>query len=452
MTSLHDVIAEDQDATEALAASNLTQLACATIIAGAVKPVVLWHDGQKRWYSLDVGSGIWRPFETTDQMQLEIDDVLQRHARNEVQTDAYSASVTRALQRRLSMSSAEFDSDPWTLGVQNGVIELRTGLLRPARASAYITRQCPVDFDEDARCPRWLDHLARLFEGDDERVSWFQQAVGCSLVGDAREKDQVFIYLLGPPGNGKGTTMRTLVTALGQDQYAANINPADLVRDRHLAWMHRLKGTRLAVVEEVKNQRLDVSKLKSLTGADTIVANRMRQEDESWAPTHTFVMTANHAPIVDDVSGMARRYRPIQTGPSVAIDELDSHYEEAIREELPGILAWIVRGCSVWQMNGQQLSVLDSSRELASEHLAENDPFLEWGEQCVELDPDGWAGRAELISSFNWFAAGRGLRPLDTIGQRQMYEWLRQRDATDRGRAGKRGFAGVRVTVSGVVG
>ncbi len=424
----------------------LTQLGVATLLAAELQDYILWRDDIKRWYSLDSGSGIWRPAPTETAVQEEVDEILLRLARRRHQTDAFSAAVTRALSRRLARPGGDFDGDPWLLGAQNGVIELQTSYLRPASPDKYITRQCPVSYDDEAPCPLWESHLYRLFEEDEERVGWFQQAVGCSLVGRADLKDQIFVYLIGPGGNGKGTTMRTLISVFGQDQYAANINPNDLSRDRHLAWMHRLKGTRLAVVEEVRNSRLDVSKLKSLTGADTIVANRMRQEDETWAPTHTLFMTANHAPILDDTSGMERRYRPIQTGPSIEASEIDPRYEAAIRSELPGILAWAVRGCLLWQRNGCQLAQLDVSRFLAQEHLQDNDPFLEWGEECVSAEEDGWVTRQQVIANYNWWAASRSLPNLSATGQRQLYEWLRLFGAQDVRRASGRGFTGLALT------
>lgn len=444
MATLADYLAEEGTVTDALADRTLSQLQAATIISGEVSGFVLWHDEEKRWYMLDSQSGIWQPALTSDTMQLEIDEILLRFSSDSKKTDSFSSAVTRALSRRLSMPGSTFDGDPWVLGVQNGVVELRTGYLRPASPNRYVTKQCPVEYDDDATCPRWTEHLTRLFEGDGERVSWFQQAVGASLVGRASEKDQIFIYVLGPPGNGKGTTMRTLIATLGQDQYAANINPADLVRDRHLAWMHRLKGRRLAVIEEVKSAKIDVSKLKSLTGGDTIVANRMRQEDEAWEPSHTLFMTANHAPVLDDISGMQRRYRPVQTGPSIDPSELSTFYEDELRAEREGILAWAVRGCLMWQQNGQRLEQLDCSRALAEEHLADNDQFLEWGERHVSLEP-GWSSRQEVIGSYNWWAASRSLPPLTTTGQRQLYEWLRSRGAHDDRRAAGRGFTGIKV-------
>ncbi|HXH21599.1 MAG TPA: hypothetical protein VNN10_06185 [Dehalococcoidia bacterium] len=46
--------------------------------------------------------------------------------------------------------------DPWLLGVENGVVDLRTGRLLEAEPAQGISNSVPVRYDPDAECPRWL--------------------------------------------------------------------------------------------------------------------------------------------------------------------------------------------------------------------------------------------------------------------------------------------------------
>ena len=52
-----------------------------------------------------------------------------------------------------ALSAAEVAAD---LVGQLGVLQLRTGKLRPADPADLITHQAPVDYDPDAKCPLWL--------------------------------------------------------------------------------------------------------------------------------------------------------------------------------------------------------------------------------------------------------------------------------------------------------
>ncbi len=47
------------------------------------------------------------------------------------------------------------DRDPWLLGVENGVLDLRTGELRPAAREDLVTKRSTVRYDPAARAPRF---------------------------------------------------------------------------------------------------------------------------------------------------------------------------------------------------------------------------------------------------------------------------------------------------------
>jgi hypothetical protein len=72
-------------------------------------------------------------------------------------------------ERLLATSGDEWDSDPWLLGVGNGVVNLRTGKLRDGKRSDFLTMHTDVVFDPGAACPQWLNFLNDIFGGDDER-------------------------------------------------------------------------------------------------------------------------------------------------------------------------------------------------------------------------------------------------------------------------------------------
>lgn len=357
--------------------------------------------------------------------------------------------VIELAKPNLAVSPSDFDQNPWTLGVIGGVIDLKTGKLEAARPELMLTRCAPVEYQPDALCPTWLAHLDRLLEGEKDRIEWLQMAVGAALVGDAAAKDQVFVYLYGPSGNGKGTMMRGLEAALGENQHLVNINATDLTnRDRHLSWMTRLRGARLVVAEEA-TKNLNTRKLKTLTGADPITANKMRQDDETWMPTHTIFMTANHPLSLSggDVIGMRRRYRPLRTGPALPDEEKNQQadWEDRIRAEAPGILAWAVQGCLLWQQRGQrlpQLAVIEKARDADLEDAGR---FGEWFSECVDAESGGeFTTRKSIISSVNWWRAQRGLESLREADLRDLYAWLKDKGAQeDRRRVGgiqERGF------------
>ena len=111
-----------------------------------------------------------------------------------------------------------WDTDPWLLGVADGVIDLRSGELRAGRAGDRITRHVGVPFDPTATCPRWERFLEEVFCGDEDVIDFIWRAVGYSLTGDIRE--QCVFTCWGAGSSGKSVFL-ALLRALG-GSYATN--------------------------------------------------------------------------------------------------------------------------------------------------------------------------------------------------------------------------------------
>ena len=65
----------------------------------------------------------------------------------------------------LADSGQNWDSDPWLLGVANGVVDLRTCVLRAGRQKDLITMHASVPFETGAEAPRWMKFLQETFDG-----------------------------------------------------------------------------------------------------------------------------------------------------------------------------------------------------------------------------------------------------------------------------------------------
>ena len=101
------------------------------------------------------------------------------------------------------------------LGVQNGVLDLRTGQFRDGRADDYITKVAPVTFDAGAECPRWLQFLEEIFADNQKLIPYMRRVAGYIITGVTTE--QVFFVLYGVGANGKTTFIETLRHVLGHD-------------------------------------------------------------------------------------------------------------------------------------------------------------------------------------------------------------------------------------------
>jgi putative DNA primase/helicase len=117
-------------------------------------------------------------------------------------------SLARA-DRRLAATTDQWDRNPWLLNTPAGVVDLRSGQLRPHRFDDYMTKITGVAPDAACRIPTWLTFLNRVLNGDADLVAFVRRMVGYMLTGVTRE--HALFFLWGTGGNGKGTFVNVLI-------------------------------------------------------------------------------------------------------------------------------------------------------------------------------------------------------------------------------------------------
>jgi putative DNA primase/helicase len=339
--------------------------------------------------------------------------------------DARRLASMQTLARGLpgvSVDHSKLDPDPWALNVANGILDLRTGELMPHDRAALVTKMAGAEYDPAATCPRWDAFLRRAMGGNDALVGYLQRLVGYSLTGIIGE--HVLAFLEGSGANGKSTFVNVVFGLLGS--YACRAPRGLLFREqnaKHETGLTVLHGARFATCAEIdEGASFDEALVKDLTGGDPIAARRMREDFWTFQPTHKLWIAGNHRPRVrgaDD--GIWRRIRLVPWAVTVPEHERDPNLPAALRDELPGILAWAVRGCLEWQRAG--LSEPETVREATAAYRAESDTFGQFlRERCV-LESGARVARKELREEYEEWSREIGAHPL---GARSLAERLRQ--------------------------
>ena len=279
---------------------------------------------------------------------------LARHALHSESEARLRAMVTLAQSEDgIPLTPDKLDVNSWLLNVQNGTIDLKTGQLHRHNQHDLLTRIIDVPFDPNAKCPHWDSMLRRIF-GDDSPISGFlQRAAGYSLTGDVSEQVLFFLYGLG--ANAKTTFTRALLNLLGP--YATQAAPDLLIvkrREGHPTSVADLQGHRMVVTAEVENGQLMAEALvKQLTGGDRMKARFMRQDFFAFDPTHKLWLIANHKPQIRGTDhAIWRRILVVPFTTTIPENEKDPQFLAKLMGELPGILAWAVRGCQDWLKSG----------------------------------------------------------------------------------------------------
>lgn len=355
-------------------------------------------------------------------------------------------NLARSL-REIALAPDSFDSDPMLFGAGNGVLDLRDGKHRPGRPEDLISRGTDVPWQGiDAEAPRWEQFLAEVFDGDVELIEFVRRFAGYCLTGDTRE--QILAVFHGTGCNGKTELVETLKAILGD--YAAT-SPFDTFTRNNRgnggprSDLARLAGARLAVANEsAEGMRLDEATVKQITGGDTITARLLYREYFEFVPAFKLVLVSNYRPEVNgDDDAIWRRLRLVPFNRSFEGRE-DRRLRETLNRELPGILAWAVRGCIEWQRQGlgmaEQVAAATRSYREDSDVVGE---FL--AERCTL--GEGKVLAKDLRAHFVDFCEEIGVEvpTPQAFGQR-----IKRRGITASRSGGVRSYEGVRICAESV--
>ena len=334
-------------------------------------------------------------------------------------------------EKSIAARAEDFDQDPWLLNAANGIIDLRTGDLKPHDRAALCTKLAPAEYDPAAGCPRWLVFLDRIFAGDASLIGFVQRLIGYSLTGSTR--DHVLPFCHGTGANGKSTLTGTLSEMLGDYAQKARRSLVTLGRGSDDGGptpdKARLKGARFVVVNETEEgRRLAEADVKDLTGSDRITAAYKYKDPFEFDPSHTLWLYGNHRPdIRGRDEGIWRRVKYIPFEVVIPEAERDATLLDKLRGELPGILAWAVKGCLDWQRAGLQEP--EKVRQATKAYREEMDSFAAFiGDCCIEGD-SYQVDSHDLYQAYKTWCDESGLRP---ESQKRLAAPLRDRGYSDK--------------------
>lgn len=346
--------------------------------------------------------------------------LLRNAKRNSNVLNAFATS-----DRRITVTSEQWDSHPWLLATPNGVINLKTGQCRDGRPGDFIRTVCPTTWKGlTEQCPRFLQFLEEIFQDRlpqtrAELIAFLKRLFGYAITG--RTDEHIFPIFYGEEGrNGKDTLLAILKFVLGPIAGAINndvLVASDKGRSGGAASPHLvdLQGKRLVWGSETKQGAVfNVAQVKLLTGGGEISARQLYGHQYTFKPTHTLFLITNYRPHADarDKAFWSRtcliefNARFVEKPKAPNEYKADSKLKETLEAEASGILAWLVQGCLDWQEQGINRP---ESVELATEQYRQSEDQLQMfaDECCFTGDKSATIKASELYKTYQeWCKEG----------------------------------------------
>ena len=361
--------------------------------------------------------------------------------------------MVRRIRDPLVVLPKHIDKQHYVKACPNGVIDLRTGELRPGRPEEYIlnaivTEYEPALLEKADPCPETNKFLLSSMDGDQELVDFIWRLLGYGLITERR--DHIFTIFWGEHGrNGKDTLIKLVMHVLGQTlsgdvpvemflQMQQTRNSSAPSPD-----VLALRGMCIAWINEAEEgQRFALAKLKKLTGGGYITARGLQDKlQTTWLQTHLPIMTTNELPKAkaDDAAFWARAI--LLKWPLSFVENPEQPYErpadknldEKIQAEAKGVLARMVRGSMEYLRDG--LKIPDKVQEWTREQRASWDDvglfIADWCEMEPHQDnPDNYKTRisaTDIHEAFClWYARNRDRR--FSISAKKFAEMLNKKD------------------------
>ena len=253
----------------------------------------------------------------------------------------------------------------------------------------------PHEFDTSSTCPKWLEFLDQVFEGDEERITALQQWFGYNLVNDNRQHKMVM--LIGPPRSGKGTTMAVMSAMLGRHN-VANTSLASLGGRFGL---EPLVGKMAALIDEghlgkFSDSSLVLERLKAISGGSEQTVDRKGVAAlSSVALKVRFTLAVNELPRLSDSSAAMRSRLLVIPFLNTYEGKEDFALVDRLLQEVSGITNWALEGLRQLKTNGR-FNNPSAGDKIMRDFVYLSSPVKAFIDECCQVGSEKSVRRTEL--------------------------------------------------------
>jgi P4 family phage/plasmid primase-like protien len=376
------------------------------------------HDRARRaFYLYDGKSGLW--IETTpDTMKRNLGDLIfeigsRLGCENIAAKERTDGKLTAALNTLRGMTDGRFDDRPkGIIHCLNGMLEVATGILHPFEPRYKSRNQTPFNWENRARCPRFLSELLQPALNEDD-IKAIQMYAGLALMG--RNLSQMVALLTGTPGGGKSQLCIILEGLIGGAN-CTQLRTDNLTERFELA---RLVGKTLLTGKDVPGNFLmtkGAHVIKSLSGGDALTTEiKGTMGSDTIDGEFAIVITSNSRLRVrlDGDTGAWRRRLIIvnyeRPKPEKAIPDFA---RILLQEEGPGILCWAVEGAKQLLSLNHKFPVTKEQQARVDSLLDESNALRTFVSTQIERSEGNTLTTSEITEAFFAFCKKRTWNPL----------------------------------------
>lgn len=337
--------------------------------------------------------------------------------------DSGRRGFLRTLASKNTVAAKDLDPHLHLLGLENAVLDARTGKVVPADARFLITKQMGVAYDSAATAPKTVEYMKTMLPEYGLR-EFTQRAIGYTMTG---EQDQrAFIIAHGPRGSGKSQFVELWGKMFG-DYGTVAADAAFRKKERGSngpsAELHALRGYRFVwSSENDEDVVFDGDIVKRICGGESMSTRTLYEKRPSmWRPECVVWLATNNFPrFPAEEEAVWDRVKPVAF--DAVFDRDGSGHERILSissklhaEEASGILNLMIE----WLLTYRELGWIEPDTLLTAidAKKTEGDPVAQfWLEQVesgeIVEDPDSEINFVALYNAYkHWSEESLGQKP-----------------------------------------
>lgn len=316
-------------------------------------------------------SGRWKPWEEGElckilQHDIDLAFYYKPSPRGPVAVP-YVPSVKNITEVRIQLQYVTARQDHWGLDksvvFDNGVLDLTTRQLSPHTHEVFNLHRVNAQYEPTAQCPEWEAFIASSLPDQDQR-DVLQEVMGY-LISGRQDLHKIFGFW-GEPRSGKSTITRVMEAILGKRSLTA-CRYASILGNFGLAAHADSSVIVVTEARTTKETKGAVDLFLAISGCDPVEVNVKNKQQRSVVLPGRLLMVSNTLPnVMDDSDAFASRFVHVLFLVSFLGRE-DHGLEGRLMGELPGIIAWSLRGLDRLTENGGRFT--RSARGMAADRL-----------------------------------------------------------------------------------
>ncbi len=290
----------------------------------------------------------------------------------------------------------KLDKDPYLLGFEREIYDLRTGVRKPAESTDFVSMsvgyELPQEVDFDVR--KEIIETIHQIQPDNDEFQYLLTFLASTL--DGRNADEIFTIWTGDGRNGKGFLQELMLKTVGD--YFKSLAATMLTNERPdsskpIPDVLHLRNKRFAAASEPEDKKqINAGFVKWLTGNDPISGCFKHENEEvNFRGQHSLILLCNKIPAINAEDKAFWRRARVQHFGLVFVDnptpgtnerQVDRNLKLKIEGWAPQFLLLLLEYYQRYQRDG--LAPTAAVMRCTNSARSENDPLTEFVQEHYE--------------------------------------------------------------------